>query len=387
MAIDDPATPRTVSPRRRPQPVAISVTVPEEDMSYPVLLGPGMMERLGLEVRKRHPNATRVALVSDDNVMSLHGDAAASSLRVEGYEVHVHVVPAGEETKNPAQMLGLVQAFVEDRLSRRDVVVALGGGMVGDLSGLAAALFMRGIAVVQCPTSLLAQVDASVGGKVAVDLPAGKNLLGTFNFPSFVLIDPLVLRTLPDRELACGLAEMLKHGALFSEEHFDSVVGSAEKVFARDPPTLVTLVATSVALKAHCVSRDPREQTPGGRGRAVLNLGHTLGHALELVSEFGLQHGEAVALGLRAAARISERRAVCGPGLEARMVRALRELRLPTDLDYWLAQDRVAGVERALAHDKKRASHRVHYIALARVGQSATLSLTPAEIVGLLRVQ
>lgn len=385
MSSSDSATSPVNRPRRRTGIVKLPVTVPEEDMSYPVLMGTGVLERLPIEIKKRHPQATRVALISDDNVMPLHGERVAEALRSDGLEVLTHAIAAGEASKNPAELLGLVDRFITAKFTRKDVVVALGGGVVGDLGGLAAALFMRGIPVVQCPTSLLAQVDASVGGKVAVDLPSGKNLLGTFHFPSFVLIDPACLSTLPDRELACGLAEMLKHGLLFSEEHFQSVVAAADTVFARDSEALVPLIATSVALKANCVSRDPREQAPGGRGRAALNLGHTIGHALESISDYELRHGEAVALGLRAAARVSERKGLCGPGLEVQIVDALRRLRLPVDLDRWLDDQHAPKIERALVNDKKREPYRLHYIALTRVGEACTLTLTPAEIVGLLR--
>ncbi|TPV93312.1 MAG: 3-dehydroquinate synthase [Myxococcales bacterium FL481] len=372
-------------PRRRTGIVKLAISVPEEDMSYPVLVGTGLAERLPVEIKKRHPQATRVALISDDNVMPLHGERMANALRHEGLEVTAHAIVAGEASKTPEQLLRLVELFVEAKFTRKDVVVAVGGGVVGDLAGTAAALFMRGIPIIQCPTSLLAQVDASVGGKVAVDLPSGKNLLGTFHFPSFVLIDPLALKTLPDRELACGLAEMLKHGLLFSEEHADAVVAASETVFARDSEALVNLIATSVALKSNCVSRDPREQAPGGRGRAALNLGHTVGHALESVSNYELRHGEAVALGLVAAARVSERKGLCGPGLEDHVVAALRQLRLPVDLDQWLDDERAPKIERALVNDKKREPYRLHYIALVRVGEACTLTLSPAEIIALLR--
>ena len=381
----EPAKPTLRAPRRRTGVVKLAITVPEEDMSYPVLIGTGVAERLALEIKKRHAQATRVAVVSDDNVMPLHGEPLAALLRAEGLDVTTHAIVAGEASKTPAELLRLVDLFVEARFTRKDVVVAVGGGVVGDLTGLAAALFMRGVPVIQCPTSLLAQVDASVGGKVAVDLPSGKNLLGTFHFPSFVLIDPLALATLPDRELSCGLAEMLKHGLLFSEEHFTAVVAAAETVFARDNESLVNLIATSVALKANCVSRDPREQAPAGRGRAALNLGHTVGHALESISNYELRHGEAVALGLRATARVSEKRGLCGPGLEDRIVEALRRLRLPVDLDHWLDDQHANRLERALLNDKKREPYRLHYIALTGVGEACTLTLSPAEIVGLLR--
>ena len=378
-----------MSPEKR-KPIALHVAVPTEDASYPVLIGAGLLARVGHELRRSHPSAGRVALISDSNVMPLYGKAVRESIEAEGLEVHGFTVPAGEESKSLEQLVGLIEAMVAAQMGRRDVVVALGGGVVGDLAGMAAALFMRGIALMQCPTSLLAQVDASVGGKVAVDLPAGKNLMGAFHFPTVVIIDPEVLQTLPERELGCGLAEMLKHGALFSPDHFAQVVQAAGDIYARDADVLARMVAASVGLKASCVSRDPREQGEAGKGRVVLNLGHTVGHALELMSNFDLRHGEAVALGLIAAARLSARKNLAAvaegeTGLEEQMRAAVASLRLPTDLDRWLGEECATRLEAALGNDKKREFASISYIALTRVGDPAVLSLTAREIVSLLR--
>lgn len=374
----------------RRKPIALHVAVPTEDDSYPVLIGSGLLAKLGHELRRSHASARRVALISDEHVMPLYGAAARASLEAEDLEVHSFTIPAGEHSKNVEQLVRLVEGMVAAQMGRRDVVVALGGGVVGDLVGLAAALFMRGVALMQCPTSLLAQVDASVGGKVAIDLSVGKNLLGAFHFPTVVLIDPEVLTTLPDRELACGLAEMLKHGALFSREHFNQIIAAADDIYARDTDVLARMVATSIGLKAACVSRDPREQGEAGKGRVVLNLGHTVGHALELLSNYELQHGEAVALGMLAAARLSDRKDLAKaeegePSLEAQMLAALQALRLPTELDEWLTDERADRLETALANDKKRTYASISYVALSRIGEPAVVSLSPAEIVSLLR--
>lgn len=390
----------------RRKPVALHVAVASEDQSYPVLIGAGLLARLGHELKRSHASARRVALVSDANVMPLYGEVARASLEAEGFEVHCFTIPVGEQHKTVAQLVDLTERMVAASLGRRDVLVALGGGVVGDLAGLAAALFMRGIPFVQCPTSLLAQVDASVGGKVAVDLPDGKNLLGAFHFPSVVVIDPEVLQTLSDRELSCGLAEMLKHGALFSRDHFNQVVESADRIFARDAEVLGRMVASSVALKAACVSRDPRERGEAGKGRVVLNLGHTVGHALERLSGYTLLHGEAVGLGLIAAARLSARKGLVEsaargregePDFEQQMRTAVASLRLPTDLDRWLGSVTPGEFENALSSDKKRGLTRdestrtvregasISYIALARIGEPAVLALTATEIVALLR--
>lgn len=371
--------------KRRHKPLAISVTVASLDQGYPVLVGAGLLGRLGKEIKRSHPKAHRVALVSDTTVMGLYGDDLEAVIAAEDYAVHRFEVEPGEASKSPAVLLDLVQRFVEAGLGRLDVVVALGGGVVGDLAGLAAALFMRGIALIQCPTSLLAQVDSSVGGKVAVDLPSGKNLLGAFHFPAFVLIDTAVLETLPDRALACGAAEMLKHGALFSSDHFAQIIDSADGIFGRDPEVLAPLVASSVALKAACVSRDPLERGDAGKGRVLLNLGHTVGHGLESITGYELMHGEAVGLGLRAVARISERKGIAAPGLEATIADALEAVRLPSDLDSHIdTQDKREALIAAMAADKKRVATTITYIVLKGLGEPATLPLEPEEIVALL---
>lgn len=373
------------SQRKRPRPLVLDVHVPAESRSYPVLIGRGMLARIGNELKHRLGGASSVALIADANVARLHGAAARASLEAQGFNVVPITVPAGEVHKNMPTLLEVLEQMIRGGLGRRDAVVALGGGVIGDLSGLAAALFMRGVPVVQVPTSLLAQVDASVGGKVAIDLPAGKNVVGVFHFPLFVAIDPEVLSSLPDRELAQGLAEMLKHALLFSGDHLEDLLRNAEAIYARDVDVITPMVATSVGLKAACVGRDPWEQGEAGKGRVLLNLGHTVGHAIESSSNYEVPHGEAVALGLRAAARISELKGLAEAGLEQLVTDALQRLRLPTDLDAWLSGERGTAVERALTIDKKRAGGTVSYVALTRVGEPFVISLTPKEILGLLR--
>lgn len=370
---------------KRPRPLVLDVHVPAESESYPVLVGRGAIARIGTELLQRLGHASNVALVSDTTVAPLHGAMVRANLEAQGFTVVPIVIPAGEAHKTTAMLLEVLGAMINGGLGRRDAVVALGGGVVGDLSGLAAALFMRGIPIVQCPTTLLSQVDASVGGKVAVDVPAGKNMVGAFHFPLFVLIDPEVLSTLGDRELAQGLAEMLKHALLFAPEHLTALLDAAPAIYARNFDVLTPLIATSVGLKAACVGRDPWETGEAGKGRVLLNLGHTLGHAIESASDYSLPHGEAVALGLRAAARISEVKGIAEPGLEALVVDALTRLRLPTDLEPWLEGERGAAVERALIVDKKRSVGTVSYVALARVGEASVVSLSMRDLLGLLR--
>lgn len=376
---------RTRSSARRAKPLAISVAVPMDDQGYSVLVGPGLRERIAKQMLRSLPSARRVAVVSDSNVMPLYGPALVQALQAEGLTVESFEVPAGEASKSVTQLVELVEGFAAAGLGRKDAVVALGGGVVGDLAGFAAASFMRGIAFIQVPTSLLAQVDASVGGKVAVDLPCGKNMMGAFYFPTAVFIDPAVLATLDARQIGCGLAEMVKHAALFSPEQFESLIEHADDFYDGNHEVIARSVAASVALKAACVSRDPHEHREAAKGRVVLNLGHTLGHAIESSSEFETMHGEAVALGMVAAARLSERRGLAQPGLESQMVSALERLRLPTDLDAWLTEDRVEGVAAALEMDKKRSHGTLSYIALCRIGEPTVLQLSGQDVLALIR--
>jgi len=377
--------PTTKARRKRVKPLAIDVQVPSQTLSYPVLIGRGIISRLGEELGRGRNAPTRVALISDDNVFPLHGDAVQGLLEKQGLEVVPIVIAAGEASKQVSVLLDVVDQLLKAGFGRSDAVVALGGGVVGDLAGLAAALFMRGIPVIQCPTSLLAQVDASVGGKVAVDLPAGKNLLGAFHFPVAVFIDPEFLDTLDDRQLASGMAEMLKHGALFSAEHFSQLTRAADAFFARDHAVIAPLIAASVGLKAACVGRDPWEQSNAGKGRVLLNFGHTIGHAIESASDYSLAHGEAVALGMRAAARFASAKKLAPPQLEQTIVDALTKLRLPTDLDPWLVGERGARVERALAHDKKRRGGNVSFVTLCGIGDPSVINLNFRELFALVR--
>mgnify|MGYP002620059385 CR=1 FL=1 len=369
--------------KEQTETISFEVSVPAARLDYFVRVGTGVLDTVGAEARRVVPNGRLVALVSDANVMPLYGEQVRSGLVRAGFDVLLHSVAPGEATKNSEALLELVGVLMDGGLGRGDLLVALGGGVVGDLAGFAAAVFMRGIPFIQCPTSLLAQVDASIGGKVAIDLPQGKNLMGAFHYPSCVLVDPAVLRSLPEVEVGCGLGEMLKHGLLFSREHTDALLEAADEVYAREPDALARLVAASVELKAVCVARDPRERAPDGR--ILLNLGHSVGHAIEAAAGFALRHGQAVGLGLRAAARISDRTRTSAGQLEPLVTAALERLRLPTDLDVWLGGERGRMVEQALGHDKKRAASTLAYIALADVAQPRVLSLSPADILRLLR--
>ena len=241
------------------------------------------------------PGGARALLVTDSNVAPLHGDRCEAALAKAGYRPHRTVVPAGEATKSLDTLRGLYEAALEAELDRASTVVALGGGMVGDLAGLAAATFLRGSRLVQVPTSLLAMVDSAVGGKTAVNLPQGKNLVGAFHQPSEVVVDLATLETLPNREYVSGLAEVVKYGVIWSSALFDALEKQADALQHRDADVLESVVADCCEIKAEVVRRDEKEDGL----RAILNYGHTLAHALEALLGYGeILHGEAVALGM-----------------------------------------------------------------------------------------
>ena len=289
----------------------------DEDESYPVYVGAGELQsQMAAEISKE---ARKLAIVSDENVFSIYGDSFVKALSSSGAEVIPVVIPAGEASKNFGQLETVLDAFAAAGIVREDLVIAFGGGVVGDLSGMAASLYMRGLAYIQVPTSLLAMIDSSVGGKTAVNLAAGKNLAGTFHHPLSVWADISVLRTLEEREFRAGLFEMIKHGAVgghdlltdtqsFLRRHLplDSATDFDDPTFVSE---LESLILRNIRQKAKIVNSDPRESPDrsDARSRKILNFGHTVGHALEKVTEFSyFRHGEAVALGMRAALEIGK---------------------------------------------------------------------------------
>ena len=296
---------------------------------YDVLIGPGLIERAGMLIRPllKRP---RLAVVMDETVSTLHGAALEASLGAAGISCHPVVIAPGEEAKSFAGLEALCEALLALELDRGDLVAAFGGGVVGDLAGFAAAILKRGIDFVQLPTTLLAQVDSSVGGKTAIDTPRGKNLIGAFHQPRLVLADLGVLASLPRRELVCGYAEVIKYGLLGDLAFFDWLEANGREVLSLDEAALAHAVRRSVEMKAEIVAEDERET---GR-RALLNLGHTFAHALEAETGFGeaLKHGEAVGIGMALAFRFSVYLGSC-PGQDAgRAARAIAAAGLPTQL-------------------------------------------------------
>jgi 3-dehydroquinate synthase len=297
--------------------------------AYDVVIGHGLLADAG---RRIAPLARRgrLAVVSDETVWALHGAALTVSLEAAGLAVHAVIVAPGEQTKSFDGLADVTDRLLALELDRGDLVAAFGGGVVGDLTGFAAAIYKRGIDFVQIPTTLLSQVDSSVGGKTAIDTPRGKNLLGAFHQPRLVLADLDVLGTLSDREMRAGYGEVIKYGLLGDLTFFEWLEAHGAAVLAREPEALAHAVARSVEMKAEIVAEDEKEQ---GR-RALLNLGHTFGHALEAETGYGaaLLHGEAIAAGQALAFRYSAAEGACAGQDAVRAARAIAAVGLPTRL-------------------------------------------------------
>lgn len=327
---------------------------------YDVLIEPGGLDRLGWRLRTRGLKGP-LALVSDANVAPLYAARVEDSLVESGYAVHQVVIPAGEANKTIQTVQNLWQAFLESSLERSSTVIALGGGVTGDLAGFAAATYLRGVRWINLPTTLLAMADASLGGKTGADLPQGKNLVGAFHPPNLVLADPEVLGTLPSVELRSGLGEVLKQGVINDPALFDL---ASRPHITQDPGRLAEIVRRAMAVKIQVIEEDPFEK---GR-RAVLNLGHTIGHALELASGFQLRHGEAVAIGILLEARLAEKCGLAQPGLADRILTALEQVGLPTTIPTDL--DRQAVLD-SMRLDKKRQDGILRFALPKRIGEVA----------------
>jgi 3-dehydroquinate synthase len=301
------------------------------DRAYEVLVGSGLIDTAGERIAPLLKRA-RTAIVADETVAGLHGTRLRASLEAAGLACEFITIPPGESSKSFDGLADVVDRLLALALDRGDMIIAFGGGVVGDLAGFAAAIYKRGIDFVQIPTTLLAQVDSSVGGKTAIDTPRGKNLVGAFHQPRLVLADLDVLATLPDREMRAGYAEVIKYGLLGDFDFFEWLETNGAAVLAREPRALASAIARSVEMKAEIVAEDERE---AGR-RALLNLGHTFGHALEAEMGFGdgLLHGEAVALGCAQALRFSADRGLLPRQDALRAERGVAAAGLPVRLEH-----------------------------------------------------
>jgi 3-dehydroquinate synthase len=328
-------------------------------------LGAGLLDGVGELVRAAAP-AHRYALITDSNVEKFYAEKVASQF--EDGTITVLSVPAGETNKTREVWARLTDQMLAAGYGRDSAVIALGGGVVGDLAGFVAATFMRGIPVVQIPTTLVGMVDASIGGKTGVDTPAGKNLVGAFHAPAAVFIDPQTLVTLPLREMRAGIAEIVKHGVIADEAYLRQVASTVPKVLSarggQASDSMLALIVPSVEIKADIVSRDERE----GGLRKTLNFGHTIGHAVELVSGYSLLHGEAVAIGMALEGRLAEQIGVAKAGTAATISRTLAAAGLPTELPDGMDRK---GLVDAMRTDKKGLSGKTRFALPLRVGAMA----------------
>jgi len=344
--------------------------------SYPVLIERGVMSQLGEIVTRWCPKVGRVLIVTDTNVAPLYLQRVRNALERSGIVTATAKVPAGEGSKSLAQAYSLYSACVRAGLERSSAVVALGGGVIGDLAGFVAATYLRGIALIQVPTTLLAQVDSSVGGKTGVDLPEGKNLVGAFHQPSLVAADLDALSSLPRRELVAGLAEVVKYGVIRDAGFFRFLESHVEEMLNLEPSVMGLVVETSVRIKADVVAADERESGL----RAILNLGHTVGHAIEAALGYGpLLHGEAVAIGMVAAVRIAREVGVLQEAeLETRLLGLLSRLGLPVRLPPGLTPE---ALEPLMKRDKKVQDGRIRWVLPVRTGEVTISAEVPMEVV------
>lgn len=329
--------------------------------AYPVRVGPGWLNGVGA-LFHNHGWKGRAVVVGDSHTLPLYGAQVAESLTKAGLEVHTVAIPAGEAAKTMDTAQLIWRAFLAARIERGDTVLALGGGVVGDLTGFAASTWLRGVRWIGLPTSLLAMVDSSLGGKTGADLPEGKNLIGAFHPPALVLADTSTLATLPDDEFRAGLAEVVKHGLLADPDLFNLCAEGFAQLRA---DVAGEFVSRAMAVKIHTIQEDPYEKGI----RAALNLGHTIGHGLEKASHFSLRHGEAVAIGMVAEAHVAERMGLAHAGLSDLIIGVLRGIGLPTEIPAGL--DRRSVLD-AIQLDKKRAGGVVRFALPIRIGEVRT---------------
>lgn len=343
---------------------------------YDIIIGRGVLAEAGAQIRAVCPTACRrAAVITDSNVGPLYAKAVLQCLAAAGLETALFVFPAGETSKNHATLLEIYAFLARENVTRADVVVALGGGVAGDTAGFAAATYLRGVTLVQIPTTLLAQIDSSIGGKTGVDLPEGKNLVGAFYAPHRVLCDPDTLSTLPERVFRDGLAEALKYGCIFDPALFRTLTGAgafpAQHSAASDA-TLDRVIARCIDLKRGVVERDALEAGE----RMLLNFGHTLGHAIEKHYRYKTYtHGEAVGIGMVLAARAGERNGLTAPGTAGVIVGALAKAGLPTRCPVPVREL----IPDALG-DKKRAGDFIRLILLKEVGRGFIHSVQVARL-------
>jgi len=340
----------------------IACLVETATQSYPVFVGYGLLDKLGEKMKKAALSGT-ATIISGENVFSLYGSKVEGILKDAGFAVNSFVVPPGEETKSMDYAIKIYDFLVEHRAERDDIIIALGGGMIGDLAGFVAATFLRGMPWIQVPTSLVAMVDASIGGKVGVNHPEGKNLIGAFYQPNLVLADCQTLTTLPQRELTSGWAEVIKHGMILDEEFVQFLESNVNRLTKLEPELLTRAIARSAAIKAQVVSQDEKERE--GK-RTILNYGHTIAHGLEAATQYKrFLHGEAVAIGMVGAAKLSQRLGLLPSAAVERQQALLQKFGLPTGFSGL----GLAEITRAMELDKKTKEKAIRWVLLQDIGK------------------
>jgi 3-dehydroquinate synthase len=340
--------------------------------AYDIAVKPGLLAEAGTRLRGLS-KAAKAIVVTDTNIPEVTVATLKQSLGDAGFTAHVATVPAGESHKSVEYVMGLYDQILPLKVDRHTPIVALGGGVIGDMAGFVAATILRGVPFVQCPTSLLAMVDASVGGKTGVNHGVGKNLIGAFHQPIAVLCDTQTLRTLPERELRGGLAECIKHDLIRDAAAFDRLETEIARALSLDIGYLTDLVAHNVAIKARVVEADPFERGE----RAHLNFGHTFGHAIENVSHYSYSHGESVALGMAAAARLCTKLGLLDEHSRQRLLAVIRAAGLPVS---GLTLDRDAVVN-AMAYDKKAQRGKLRFVLLDGIGRAVVRDDVPVDLV------
>jgi 3-dehydroquinate synthase len=340
-----------------------TVKVDLGDRSYDIELGTGLdqagahLKELGL--------GRKMALVTNPTIKKLHGKRIVDSLKAAGFLVMSIEVPDGEQYKNLDWANAIYTALLTNGFDRKSALVAFGGGVIGDLTGFAAATFMRGVPFVQVPTTLLAMVDSSVGGKTGVNHPMGKNMIGAFYQPKKVLMDLGVLRTLPKEEFLSGMAEVIKYGVIFDAGFFDYLDKNREKILSLEPDVLTHIIKRSCEIKADVVSKDERE----GDLRAILNFGHTVGHAIETAENYTMRHGEAVAIGMVYASRLAHRTGLCEATVPDRVEKLIASYDLPTSISTLSRRPSVIELMDSMQIDKKAEGGKVKFVLPKTIGE------------------
>jgi len=352
--------------------IDVACLVETATQSYPVFVGYGLLDKLGEKMKQTALSGT-ATVISEDNVFSLYGSKVEGILKDAGFVVNSFVVAPGEEMKSMDYAIKIYDFLVEHRAERDDIIVALGGGTVGDLAGFVAATFLRGMTWVQVPTSLVAMVDASVGGKVGVNHPEGKNLIGAFYQPNLVLADCQTLGTLPQRELTSGWAEVIKHGLILDEEFVQFLESNVDRLTKLEPELLTRAIAHSAAIKAQVVSQDEKERE--GK-RTILNYGHTIAHGLEAATQYKrFLHGEAVVIGMMGAAKLSQRLGLLTSAAVERQQALLQRFGLPTGFS---GLD-LTEITRAMELDKKTKEKAIRWVLLQDIGKAIIRGDVPQQ--------